>query len=47
MRKLITLVLMGVSFYAGLQLERLRASDLCLDAGGSVGARGLCVGASQ
>ncbi len=47
MRKLITLALMGLAFYGGLKLERLRADDLCLDAGGKIGPRGVCVGVNQ
>ncbi|MEM7472062.1 MAG: hypothetical protein AAF340_11985 [Pseudomonadota bacterium] len=47
MRKLITLALMGLSFYGGLQLERLRHQDICLDAGGSLGPRSVCQGVAQ
>lgn len=43
--RLITLVLMGLAFYWGLQAERYLQKDRCLDAGGVVDARGLCDGA--
>ena len=47
MRKLITLVLMGLAFYGGLKVERFIQVDRCLDAGGNISARGLCSGAKE
>lgn len=47
MRKLITLILMGVAFYGGLQIERSRNEARCENAGGTVDVRGLCTGVSQ
>ncbi len=47
MRKLITLVLMGLAFYGGLKVERILNDGRCTNAGGTVNARGLCIGASQ
>lgn len=44
MRKLITLVLMGLAFYGGLTVERSRNETRCVNAGGTIDARALCTG---
>lgn len=47
MRKLITLILMGLAFYGGLKVERILNEGRCTNAGGEVNTRGLCIGASE
>ncbi|MEM9584630.1 MAG: hypothetical protein AAGA08_16085 [Pseudomonadota bacterium] len=47
MRKLITLVLMGLAFYGGLKIERFLNEGRCTNAGGTVNERGLCIGVNQ
>jgi hypothetical protein len=44
MTKTLILLVFGASVYIGMQLERRLAEDRCLDAGGAVNARGICVG---
>ncbi len=45
MRKLITLVLMGVSLIGGMKVQAFMNEGRCQNAGGVVDARGLCRGA--
>ncbi|EPX80624.1 hypothetical protein [Litoreibacter arenae] len=43
-RRMITLVLMGLAFYGGLKVERGVWQDRCLDAGGAIVGK-VCTGA--
>jgi len=43
-RRAVTLALVPAAFWAGIETQRLVAGDRCLDAGGHVGAGGLCRG---
>ena len=43
-RRLMTPALIAFAFWSGLHTARLAAEDRCLEAGGIVGADGLCRG---
>ncbi|MEM9432433.1 MAG: hypothetical protein AAGA12_00820 [Pseudomonadota bacterium] len=43
-RRTINLILLGLAFYGGTQVERGLLSARCTNAGGEVNARNLCVG---
>jgi hypothetical protein len=47
MRRLFTAALCVVAFWAGSEVQRSALIDRCLDAGGAVDARGLCLGLSR
>jgi hypothetical protein len=44
LRRAITLTLCAGSFWAGMQFVRLGQADACLDAGGVMSDRGICIG---
>jgi hypothetical protein len=44
LRRPITLLLCGAAFWAGTEVQHAMIVDRCLDAGGTVDARGLCRG---
>ena len=43
-RRPVTLFLCGVAFWAGTEMQHATLKSRCLDAGGTVDARGLCRG---
>ena len=43
-RRPVTLFLCGVAFWAGTEMQHAALKSRCLDAGGTVDARGLCRG---
>ncbi|GFE65206.1 hypothetical protein [Litoreibacter roseus] len=47
-RRTITLVLCGLAFYGGIEIERGRVKDRCVDAGGAwEPTRLICIGISE
>ncbi|MCU0898889.1 MAG: hypothetical protein MUC82_00165 [Cypionkella sp.] len=42
LRRSITLALCGAAFWAGVNFSRMQQAEACLDAGGSLGAQGIC-----
>lgn len=44
LRRPVTLLLCGVAFWVGTEIEHARLKARCLDRGGTVDARGLCLG---
>lgn len=46
-RRTITLALCAGSFWAGVQFARLGDVSACTDAGGTINARGVCIGGQE
>lgn len=45
-RLVIYTVIFGLGLYAGVEYERVTGMERCLNAGGSVDPRGICLGAT-
>ena len=44
LRRWVTIALCGLAFWAGGEVQHALYIDRCLDAGGTIDARGLCLG---
>ena len=44
LRRMVTLVLCGVAFWGGSEVQRAVLIDRCIEAGGTVDVHGLCFG---
>lgn len=47
LRRMVTLVLCGVAFWGGAEVQRAIMIDRCLDAGGTVDVNGICKGLTR